>query len=112
MNKCGLITSGIVGILTSLVLLFFGIAIPLNVESNEAEWRSQMGDAPYEAYLQQVQIRCALMLGAAALWIIASVLLLVFACARYQRAVHSYEEIVAVVVWEKQNKWDKVQVKL
>ena len=98
MRKCGLITSGIMGILTSVLLLFFGLAIPLNVQSNEAAWRSQMGDAYYEAYLHQVHQRCYIMLGAAALWVIASILMLVFACARYPHVVHDYEELVAAVV--------------
>eukprot|EP00977_Amphora_coffeiformis_P001862 scaffold360_cov192-Amphora_coffeaeformis.AAC.2 len=43
-NKGGLITSGVFGILTTLVLVLFAVAIPWNLETNEAEFRDNYGD--------------------------------------------------------------------
>ena len=99
MNKCGLVTSGVFGIFTALILILFAIAIPLNLQVNEDELRDMYGNKNYEAMYSQFKIRAALMLGGAALWMIAASLMFIFACSsRYQRAVQSYETITAVVV--------------
>lgn len=99
MNKCGLVTSGVFGVLTGLVLILFAIAIPLNLQVNEDELRDMYGDKDYEAMYSQFKIRAALMLGGAALWMIAASLLFIFACSsRHQRVVQSYETVTAVVV--------------
>ena len=98
MNKCGLITSGVFGIITMLGLLLFAVAIPMNLKTNEAEFRHNYGDEYYEAIMHQVKIRIGLMIGGAVLWTVASILVFIFACSRYERVVHSYETVMAVVV--------------
>ena len=99
MNKCGLVTAGAFGVLTSLILVFFAVAIPFNLKANEDELRETYGSKNYDAIYSQIQIRIDLMFGAAALWALASILVFFFACSsRYERVVHSYESVVAVVV--------------
>lgn len=99
MNKCGLITAGVFGILTTLTLILFAVAIPMNLKANEAELRDTYGDTNYEAIYSQFRIRVILMSCGAGLWAIASLLVFAFACSsRYQRVVQSYEQVVAVIV--------------
>ena len=98
MNKCGLITSGVFGVLTTLALVIFAVAIPLHLQSIETEFRDDYGDEYYEAVWQQVHIRVGFMFGGAVLWALATALMFVFACTRYERVVHSYETVVAVIV--------------
>lgn len=97
-NKCGLITSGVFGILTTLVLVLFAVAIPMDLKTNEAEFRARFGDASYEAVLPQLKIRVTLMISGAVLWTVASILIFIFACTRYERVVRSYEPVAAEVV--------------
>lgn len=94
MNKCGLITAGVFGLLTAAVLVFFAIAIPLNMTAHETELRHKYGDAFYDAILHQIKIRTYLMMAGAILWTLASILVFIFACtSRYERMVGSYQEV-------------------
>lgn len=99
MNKCGLVTAGVFGCVTALVLILLAVAIPANLKDNQDELRKVYGDEAYEAFTDQVETRTSLMMAAAVLWVIASVLIFLFSCTlRYQRAVQSYESVPTVVV--------------
>ena len=99
MNKCGLITSGVLGVLTAAVMVLYAVAITVNVNVNEDELRDTYGDKNYEAIAEQIGYYSTLMYAGASLWIIASVLVFSFACSsRYQQAVRPYETIPAVIV--------------
>ena len=92
-------TAAVFGILTTLTLVLFAVAIPMNLRANEAELRATYGDSYYEAIYAQFKIRVVLMSCGAGLWAIASLLMFSFVCSsRYQRVVQSYEQVVAVVV--------------
>lgn len=97
MNKCGLISAGVLGILTAIILTFFAIAIPMNLHNNEGELRNTYGGDFYDAIMDQVKIRTYLMFGGALLWLVASILMFVFAGSRYDRVVQSYEPVAMAI---------------
>lgn len=93
-NKCGLVTAGVLGILTAILLAVGALVVPYDLRHNAEEIRDTYGDEIYNDLIGQLPIRMYGMAAGAILWTLASVCLFIFACTgRYTRKTQAYESL-------------------